>query len=273
MDKINSIIEKKYDSFKLCMQYIHSKKDKELIEKYTVYYIENNILNFVDSNRMTHDIDNMIDDYFKYDLELTDALLFKVWEAILTEFDKEARFEDSGFRSVYKIIKKYSAFFWEKIKNILDELKPTTYPQYNRFVDFMQGGYMSRWFNHSIFSYIEADDVINWLKVTDYKEARYIVADSLNIDFENDTLPDIVIKLLTEFPDDEDLYSSIKVSSEGWMGSYVPVANKKIENIEKMLEMYKDKESVLEFLQWAKRGFESRRDWERTRDEEENLLY
>lgn len=106
-----------------------------------------------------------------------------------------------------------------------------------------------------------------------YKEAKYIVADSLNIDFESDTLPEIVIELLSEFPDDEDLYSSIKVSSEGWSGSYVPVANKKIENIEKMLEMYKDKESVLEFLQWAKRGFESRRDWERTRDEEENLLY
>lgn len=268
IDKINSIIENKCNSFKLCMQYIHSKKDKELIEKYTVYYVKNNVLNFGDSNRIAHDIDNMIDDYFKYDLELTDALLLKVWEAILNEFNKEGRFENSEFRSIYKILKKYPAFFWEKIRNRLDELKPETYPQYNRFVDFMQGGYMSRWFNHSIFSYIEADDVINWLKITDYKEAKYIVADSLNIDFESDSLPDIVIKLLTEFPADEDLYSSIKVSSEGWSGSYVPVANNKLSNIEKMLELYRDNERVVDFLNWTKGYFEHRRDREQIKDEE-----
>lgn len=268
MDKINSIIENKCDSFDLCMQYIHSKKDKELVEKYTVYYVKNNILNCGDSYRIAHDIDNMIDDYFKYDLELTDDLLLKVWEAILNEFDKEGRFEDSGFRSIYKIIKKYPVFFWEKIRNRLDELKPETYPQYNRFVDFMQGGYMSRCFNHSIFSYVEPNDVVNWLKITDYKEAKYIVADSLNIDFKSDTLPDIVIKLLTEFPDDEDLYSSISNKSEGWMGSYVPVANNKLSNIKKMLERYRDNESVVDFLNWAKKGFEYRRDREQIRDEE-----
>lgn len=273
MDKINSIIENKCDSFAVCMQYMHQKKDKDLIEKYTTYYIHNDIFKYSNIHRVAHDIDNMIDDYFSNNFELSDMLLTKIWDAILNELYNEGKFEDSGFCSIYKIIQKYPDFFLEKIKNKLDELKPATYPLYSRFVDFMQGGYMSRWFNHSIFSYIQSDDVISWLKVTNYEEARYIVADSLNIDFESDTLPDIVIKLLTTYPDDEDLYSSIKVSSEGWSGSYVPVANKKIENIDKMLEMYKDNESVVKFLQWAKIGFESRRDWEQSRDEEENLLY
>lgn len=273
MDKINSIIENKCDSFAICMQYVHQKRDKELLEKYTTYYIQNDIFKYSNIHRVAHDIDNMMDDYFSNNFEMKEPLLTKIWDAILNELDNEGKFEDGGFRSIYKIIQKYPDFFWEKIKNKLDELKPATYPLYSRFVDFMQGGYMSRWFNHSIFSYIQSDDVISWLKITDYTKAKYIVAKSLNIDFEIDTLPEIVIELLSVYPYDEDLYNSIKVSSEGWSGSYVPIANKKIENIEKMLKLYKDNERVLEFLQWAKKGFESRRDWEQNRDEEENLLY
>lgn len=268
IDKINATIENKCDSFDLCMQYIHSNKDEMLVEKYTVYYLEHNIFCCHNKRRLTHNIDVMIDEYFSYDLKLTETLLLNVWNSILKEFDDEGKFEGREFQPIYKIIQKYPDFFWKKIKNKLDELMPKTYPLYTHFVDFMQGGYMSRWFNHSIFSYIEPDDVISWLKSTNYKEAKYIVADSLNIDFESNILPNIVIKLLTEFPNDEDLYSSIKVSSEGWSGSYVPVANKKISNIDMMLNTYQNNSSVVEFLQWTKKGFEYRRDREQIRDEE-----
>ncbi|MFA6195115.1 MAG: hypothetical protein WC656_00555 [Sulfurimonas sp.] len=271
IDKINSIIENKCDSFNLCMQYIHTKNDKELVEKYTVYYLEHTIFHCSSKSRITHYIDEMINKYFSYNLELTDKLLSSVWEAILDEFDKEGRFEERGFRTIYKIIQKYPNFFWEKLKNRLDELKPETYPSYNRFLDFMQGGYMARTFKSSIFGYIDSTRVIKWLKTTNYKEAKYIVADSLNIDFESNTLPNIVLQLLTEFPDDEDLYSSIKNKSESWSGSYVPVANEKISNINLMLETYKDKNSVVDFLKWVKKGLEYRRDREQIRDEERNI--
>jgi hypothetical protein len=270
IDKTNSIIENKCDSFDLCMQYVHSKKDKDLMKKYTVYYIKNHIF-ICNNNRVAHNIDIMINKYFLYNLELTDNLLFNIWEAILNEFENEGKFEHRGFHSIYAIIQKYPAFFWEKVKNRLDKLKPAAYPLYKHFVNFMQGGYMSQWFNHSIFSYIKPDDVISWLKCTDYEKAKYIVADSLNIDFESNILPEIAIKLLTQFPHDEDLYSSIKTRIEGWTGSYVPVANKKISNINNMLEAYKDNESVVEFLRWTKKGFEYRRDKERIRDEEERF--
>ena len=273
IDGLNSRIENKCNSFDLCMQYVHHQKDKELVKKYTIYYIENHIFNCTVQHRVKHYIEEMIDEYFAYNLEFTDKLLSNVWEAILNEFEDEGKFEDRGFHSIYKIIQKYPDFFWEKIKNKLDELKPTTYPLYSRFIDFMQGGYLSHWFNHSIFSYINPDDVINWLKTTHYKKAKYIVADSLNIDFKSDTLPDIVIKLLTEFPTDKDLYSSIQTRHESWSGSYVPVANEKISNIIKMLASYENNESVVEFLKWAKKGFENQRDREQIRDEETRLLY
>jgi hypothetical protein len=67
------------------------------------------------------------------------------------------------------------------------------------------------------------------------------------------------------------LYSSIKNKSEGWSGSYVPVANKKISNINLMLETYKNNDNVVEFLKWAKGSFEYRRDREQIRDEESNI--
>lgn len=273
IDGLNSRIENKCNSFDLCMQYVHHQKDKELVKKYTIYYIKNHIFNCTVQHRVKHYIEEMIDEYFAYNLEFTDKLLSNVWEAILNEFEDEGKFEDRGFHSIYKIIQKYPDFFWEKIKNKLDELKPTTYPLYSRFIDFMQGGYLSHWFNHSIFSYINPDDVINWLKTTHYKKAKYIVADSLNIDFKSDTLPDIVIKLLTEFPNDEDLYSSIQTRSESWSGSYVPVANEKISNITCMLKLYKNNKSVVEFLKWIKKGFEYKRDREQIRDEESRLLH
>ena len=73
----------------------------------------------------------------------------------------------------------------------------------------------------------------------DYKEAKYIVADSSNIDFEKDELPKIVIMILEEFPKDKDLYSSIVTRSESWRGSYVPYANKKLANIKIMTDKYK----------------------------------
>jgi hypothetical protein len=271
IDKINSIIDNKCDSFDLCMQYIHKKNIKGLVEKYTLYYIQNGVFACTAKRRVSYYLAEMIDKFFSYNLNLTEKSLLKIWKAILIEFENDGRFEDREFHIIYKVIKKYPDFFWEKIKDKLDELKPKTYPLYSRFVDFMQGGYMSRWFNHSIFSYIESDDVISWLKSTNYEEAKYIVADSLNIDFESDALPDIVIKLLTEFPDDEDLYNSIKVSSEGWSGSYVPVANKKISNINSMLEVYKDNESVIEFLRWVKKDYEYRRDREQIRDAERSI--
>ncbi|DAB32655.1 MAG TPA: hypothetical protein CFH79_02810 [Sulfurospirillum sp. UBA11407] len=272
IDGLNSRIENKCNSFDLCMQYVHHQKDKELVEKYTIYYIENHIFNCTVKYRVKHYIEEMIDKYFAYNLEFTDKLLSNIWEAILYEFENEGKFEDRGFHSIYKIIQKYPDFFWEKIKNKLDELKPTTYPLYSRFIYFMQGGYLSHWYNHSIFSYINPDDVINWLKTTHYQKAKYIVADSLNIDFKSDTLPDIVIKLLTEFPNDEDLYSSIQTRSESWSGSYVPVANEKISNITCMLKLYEDNENVVEFLKWSKKGYENQRDREQIRDEEEYLL-
>ncbi len=268
IDNINSIIENKCDSFDLCMQYVHSKKDKELVEKYTMYYLGHHIFNCSDNHRITHSIDNMIDDYFAYDLELTDELLLNVWEAVLFEFEKGDRFEDREFHTIFKIMQKYPDYFWVQIKNKLDELRPSTYPLYNRFVDFMQGGYLADTFNQSIFSYMDSDEVIGWLKATNYKEARYIVAESLNIDFESNTLPPIVIQILTAFPNDEDLYSHITSRSESWSGSYVPVANKKISNIDCMLELYKESDSVVEFLKWAKKSYEYRRDREQVRDEE-----
>lgn len=271
IDKINSIIENKCDSFDLCMQYIHTNNVEDLVENYTLYYIQNDIFACTTKRRVSYYLDAMIDKFFSYNLNLTEKSLLKIWEAILIEFENDGKFEDKAFHIIYKVIKKYPDFFWEKIKDRLDELKPKTYPLYSRFVDFMQGGYMSRLFNHSIFSYIESNDVINWAKSTNYEEAKYIVADSLNIDFESDALPDIVIKLLTEFPDDEDLYSSIKVGSEGWSGSYVPVANKKISNIDMMINTYSDNTSVVDFLQWTKKGYEYHRDREQIRDEERNI--
>lgn len=274
IDHINLLTENKCDSFDLCMQYLlHAdNKDKNLIEKYTIYYIENDIFKCTNQHRIHYHIDNLTDVYFSYGLALPKETLKKVWEAILYEFDDDAKFEKREFGAIYKIIQHYPEFFWKKIKNTLDELKPARYPLYSNFVTFMQGGYMSRWFTHSIFNFINPEEVVSWLKSTQYEKAKYIVADSFNIDFKSDILPEIVINILTEFPNDENLYFSISCSSESWSGSYVTVANEKIHNIDVMLERYKDIDSVVDFLKWAKKSFEYSRERALRDDEERNLF-
>lgn len=270
IDKINSIIDNKCDSFDLCMQFIHSNKNKLLIEKYTNYYIENNIFN-CQKRRIDHYIDMMIDDFFSLDLKLSANTLSKVWDSILFELNGNGKFEVSEFNSVYKILKKYSNFFWDILQKNLDEVQPSTYPIYGNYLHFMQGGYLADSFPRSIFSYLNAPKILEWLKVTKYENAKYIIADSLNIDFKSNDLPEIVMGILTEFPNDIDLYHGITSKHEGWSGSYVPVANKKISNIETMIDKYQNNKSVIDFLKWAKKGFESRRDREQVRDEEENI--
>jgi hypothetical protein len=274
IDHINSLIENKCDSFDLCMQYLlHAdNKDKNLIERYTIYYIGNDIFKCTNQHRIYHYIDNLIDAYFSHELGFPKETLEKVWEAILYELDNNAKFEKREFRVIYKIIQNYPEFFWEKIKNTLDELKPTNYPLYSNFVTFMQGGYLSRWFAHSIFNFIVPAEVMIWLKSTHYEKAKYIVADSFNIDFKSSTLPEIVIKILTEFPNDEKLYFSIKCNSESWSGSYVPVADEKISNIDKMIDLYKDNDSVLDFLKWSRKSFEYDRERAQRDDEERDLF-
>lgn len=268
IDRINRLIENKCDSFDLCMQYIHTNKDEQLIKKYTEYYIEHNLFGCIGKRRMITYLNEMIDEYFLRNFELNESLLEKVWDVIFNELKGKGKFDERTFHPVYKIIKSNSSFFWENIRDALEELKPQKYPLYGNFTHFMQGGYLSDTYEQSIFSFIDSNLVMDWLKSTSFKEAKYIIADTLNIDFETDSLPQIVIQLLTEFSDDRDLYASIKSRSEGWTGSYVPVANKKISNIDKMLEYYRDNKSVIEFLKWAKKSFEYHRDREQIRDEE-----
>ncbi|MCK9373655.1 MAG: hypothetical protein M0P91_10680 [Sulfuricurvum sp.] len=268
IDKINTIIEDKCDSFDLCMQYIHTNKDTELIKKYTEYYIEHNLFGCIGKRRMITYLNEIVDEYFSSNFELNEALLAKVWDFILIELKGKGKFDERTFQPVYKIIKSNSNYFWKNIRDLLEELKPQKYPLYGSFTHFMQGGYLSDTYEQSIFSFIDSNHVIDWLKSTSFKEAKYIIADTLNIDFETDSLPEIVIQLLTEFSDDRDLYASIKSRSEGWTGSYVPVANKKISNIDRMLEYYQNNKNVIEFLKWAKKSFEYHRDREQIRDEE-----
>ncbi|MGE4398144.1 MAG: hypothetical protein AB7D29_01375 [Campylobacterales bacterium] len=273
IDGLNCIIGDKSDSFELCMQYIHKSKDDELVQKYVPYYLEHNILSVPESRRTSYYMDDMIRIYFAKGFELSGHILNRVWGCVSSELDNGGKFEDRRFQPVYKIIKKYSVYFWDKIKNELESRKPAGYPLYGIFIDFLQGGYMSRSFDNSVFAYIEPELIMEWLVNTEYKGAKYIVADSLNIDFTKDYLPELVIALLGEFPNDERLYSSIKCGSESWSGSYVPVANAKIANIETMLEKYKDTKSIVGFLKWAKKIFEHRRDWEKRDDEETDAFY
>ncbi len=274
IDHVNGLIENKCHSFELCMQYIFrsSHQDKNLVEKYTNYYIENGIFTCKDQNRISHHLNQLIDKYFFYDLVFSDLMLSKVWEAILDEFSDEAKFDKREFSTIYKIIQKYPNFFWIKIKTTLDELQPDRYPLYSNFVTFMQGGYLSRKFTNSLFNFIDSNEVLSWLKSTTYEKAKYIVADSFNIDFKNDSLPDIVLKVLTEFPDDEKLYFSIKCNSESWSGSYVPVADEKISNIDKMIDLYRENDSVLDFLKWSRKSFEYDRERAQRDDEERDLF-
>ena len=136
----------------------------------------------------------------------------------------------------------------------------------------MQGGWMSNWFSHSLFNFIDSDEVIAWIKSTDYEKAKYVVADSFNIDFKQSELPIIVIKMLDEFLNDKDLYSSMVTRSESWSGSYVYVANEKIANIESMLNKYEENKNIVEFLKHHKKYYESKRDREKIRDEERDLF-
>lgn len=271
IEKINSIIKNKSDSFDLAMQYIRQKNDMELINKYIIYYIENGIFD-VENSRIEHDIRRGVESFIKNGFRFEEKTLLSVWNSILGEFQKEGRFDGEKFDALYEIIKEYPSFFWKLISNKLYELKPDSYPIYSKFVDFMQGGCMSNWFSHSLFNFIDSDEVINWIKNTDYKKAKYIVADSFNIDFKQSELPIIVIKMLDEFPNDKDLFSSIVTRSESWSGSYVYVANEKIANIELMLKMYKENKNIVEFLKYHKKYYESKRDREKTIDEERDLF-
>lgn len=47
----------------------------------------------------------------------------------------------------------------------------------------------------------------------------------------------------------------------------------KIANIDIMLEKYKAKNNIVNFLNWARKSFEHRRDWEKRDDEETDVLY
>lgn len=271
IEKINLIIKNKSDSFNLTMQYIRQKNDIELINKYIIYYIENGIFD-VENSRIEYDILKGVESFIKNGLKFEEKSLLIIWNNFLTELQKEGRFDGEKFHALFKIIKEYPSFFWKLISNKLDELKPNSYPIYSKFVDFMQGGWMSNWFSHSLFNFIDSDEVINWIKNTDYKKAKYIVADSFNIDFKQSELPIIVIKMLDEFPNDKDLYSSIVTGSESWSGSYVYVANEKIANIELMLDKYKENKNIVEFLKYHKKYYESKRDREKNRDEENDLF-
>lgn len=271
IEKINLIIKNKSDSFNLAMQYIRQKDDIELINKYIIYYIENGIFD-VENSRIEYDILKGVESFIKNGLKFEEKSLLIIWNNVLTELQKEGRFDGEKFHALFKIIKEYPSFFWKLISNKLDELKPNSYPIYSKFVDFMQGGWMSNWFSHSLFNFIDSDEVINWIKNTDYKKAKYIVADSFNIDFKQSELPIIVIKMLDEFPNDKDLFSSIVTRSESWSGSYVYVANEKIANIELMLKMYRENKNIIEFLKYHKKYYESRRDKEKIIDEEIDLF-
>ncbi|WP_428738694.1 hypothetical protein [Sulfurimonas sp.] len=270
IDKINSIIENKCDSFPLCRQYIQQNKNKHLIEKYLPYYISNDILK-CKNVRIDRDIVSMTESYLSYGLEFSTTLLEKVWESVLIEFKNNGNFERSEFDSVYKILEKYPDFFWNKLKDNLDEVQPSKYPTYSTYLHFTQGGYLARHYSNSIFRNIDTKKIVEWLKTTPFKDAKYLIADSLNIDFQSNTLPEIVIKLLEEYPNDIDLYYSITVKSEGWTGSYVHVANEKISNVDKMLEDNKDNKKVMDFLLWAKKSFESRKERAQREDEERNI--
>jgi len=70
----------------------------------------------------------------------------------------------------------------------------------------------------------------------------------------------------------QDLYSSIITRSESWIGSYVPYANKKLSSIEIMLDKYFQYKYVIAFLKYSKKYYESKRDREKVRDEERDLL-
>lgn len=271
IEKINSIIKNKSDSFDLAMQYIRQKNDMELINKYIIYYIENGIFD-VENSRIEHDIRRGVESFIKNGLRFEEKTLLSVWNSILVEFQKEGRFDGEKFDALYEIIKEYPSFFWKLISNKLDELKPDSYPEYSKFVDFMQGGWMSNWFSHSLFNFIDSDEVIAWIKSTDYEKAKYVVADSFNIDFKQSELPIIVIKMLDEFLNDKDLYSSMVTRSESWSGSYVYVANEKIANIESMLNKYEENKNIVEFLKHHKKYYESKRDREKIRDEERDLF-
>ncbi|PHO12063.1 hypothetical protein CPG38_09975 [Malaciobacter marinus] len=271
IEKINSIIVNKSDSFDLAFQYIYEKKDLELTSKYIIYYIENGIFESQNS-RVEHNIRRGIESFIKNGFKFEEKTLLCIWNSILVEFQKEGRFDGEKFHGLYEVIKVNPSFFWNLISTKLDELKPNTYPEYSKFVDFMQGGWMSNWFSHSIFNFIEPNDVINWIKTTDYEKAKYIVADSFNIDFKKDELPEIVIVMLNEFPGDKDLYSSIVSRRESWSGSYVYVANEKLKNIELMLVKYKENSNIVGFLKYYKKYYEERRDREKIRDEERDLF-
>lgn len=271
IEKINLIIKNKSDSFNLAMQYIHQRNDIELINKYIIYYIENGIFD-AENSRIEHDIIRGVESFIKNQFKFEENTLLSVWNSILVELQKEGRFDGIKFDALYKIIKEYPSFFWRHISNKLDELKPNSYPIYSKFVNFMQGGWLSNCFSHSIFNFIDSDEVISWIKNTDYKKAKYIVADSFNIDFKQSELPIIVIRMLDEFPNDKDLFSSVVTHSESWSGSYVYVANEKIANIELMLKMYKENKNIVEFLKYHKKYYESKRDREKTIDEERDLF-
>ena len=267
IEKINSIINNNSDSFDLTMQYIRHYKEFELLKKYTIYYIENGIFD-IENKRIKHNLHRGIESFIENGFKFEEKTLLKVWDSILIEFEKEGRFDREKFYALYEIIKAYPSFFWKLISNRLDTIKPNSYPTYSRFVDFMQGGWLSKWFSHSIFNFIDSQEVIDWIKKTDYKEAKYIVGDSFNIDFEEDQLPEIVIEMLETFPSDKDLYSSIATSKESWSGSYVPYANKKLSNIEIMLEKYIMYKGVISFLKYSKNYYELKKDREKIRDEE-----
>lgn len=271
IEKINFIIENKSDSFDLAFQYIYQKKDRDLTNKYIIYYIENGIFES-ENSRVDHNIRRGIESFIENEFKFGEKTLLCIWNSILVEFQKEGRFDGEKFHALYEIIKVNPSFFWNLISTKLDELKPDTYPEYSKFVDFMQGGWMSNWFSHSIFNFIESNDVINWIKTTDYEKAKYIVADSFNIDFKKDELPEIVIVMLNEFPGDKDLYSSIVTGTESWSGSYVYVANEKLKNIESMLVKYKKNSSIVSFLKYYKKYYEERRDREKIKDEERDLF-
>lgn len=114
IDRLNSCIDNKCDSFILCMQYVNHQKDKELIEKYTKYYLKHKIFNCISLQKLHHDIDEMIDSYFINELELDNGLLSHIWEAILSEFDNEGNFEDEDFIQHIKSYKNTQSFFGKK---------------------------------------------------------------------------------------------------------------------------------------------------------------
>lgn len=271
IDRINELIEDKSDSFDLAMQYIQHKQDVDLNKKYIIYYIENGIFD-IDISRVDHNIYLGVQFFIENGSKFENTTLMKIWKSTLNELSKEGRFDGEKFMGLFKIIRAYPNFFWNLISIELDRVKPNSYPEYSKFVDFMQGGWMSRCFNDSIFNFITPSLIINWIKKTDYTKAKYIIAETFNIDFKNDILPEIVINMLEEFPNDKNLYSSMITNSESWTGSYVPYANEKIVNIETMLDTYQHLTSVLAFLNYSKKYYELMRDREIIRDEERSLF-